>query len=488
MSSDERLALRAAEGDERAFAEIYRRYHQDLYRFCLTMVGNPHDAHDTLQNTMVKVLRSLPGEKRVIHLKPWLYRIARNESIETLRKRRESTELEGNLPGAVGVAEAAEARERLRTLLADLEQLPERQRAALVMRELSGLDFDQIGAAFGSSAAVARQTLYEARLGLRRLESGREMLCSEVTRALSDADGRVARRRDIRAHLRDCADCRAFRDGIAKRHEDLAGLAPLPLAASAGLLHGLLGEAGRTGAGAAGGSGVAGGVGKVATSAVVKSAATAAVVVVIGASVAGRGGLIDLPIVSKSDHAAVQSGTEPGSTDGGAGSATLERAASTDAHPAVGRSVAGDSLQGGRSSMGDDGESRGIGDRATPGGSPSSGQAGLSPPGGGYGRSASNRRGRPEQLPDAASHGQQAAQAHKPGHSTSPPGPGGSVGNRGSHSSGGGPTTAKPAPPDRAPPPTHATPPSQPPEEAHVESDGEAANRETDPAPPIRER
>ncbi len=486
MSSDERLAQRAAAGDSRAFAEIYGRYHQDLYRFCLTMVGNPHDAHDTLQNTMVKVLRSLPGEEREIHLKPWLYRIARNESIETLRKRRESTELEANEPSAVGVAEAAEARDRLRTLLADLEQLPERQRAALVMRELSGLDFDQIGAAFGTSPAVARQTLYEARLGLRQLESGREMLCSEVTRALSDADGRIARRRDIRAHLRDCADCRTFRDSIAKRHEDLAGLAPLPLAASAGLLHGLLGEAARTGAGVTSGSGVAGGVGKaVATSAAVKSAATVAAVVVIGASVAGRDGMIDLPIVSKSDHAAVQSWTGPHGTDGGAGSATLERAASTDAHSSVRRSVAGDSLQGGRSSKEGTGENRGTGEHAASGDS-SSAQAGLSPPGGGYGRSASNRRGRPEQLPDAASHGLQTAQAHEPNPSTSPAGHDGSVGSQGSPSSGGT-ATGKPAPPAKAPPAPHPTPPSQPPPEAPAESTGGGGNPEMGATPPGRE-
>jgi RNA polymerase sigma factor (sigma-70 family) len=487
MSSDERLARRGAAGDERAFAEIYERYHQGLYRFCLAMVGNPHDAQDTLQNTMVKVLRSLPGEKREIHLKPWLYRIARNESIETLRKRRDGSELEQHELAVGGVAETAEARERLRTLLADLEQLPERQRAALVMRELSGLDFEQIGAAFGTSAAVARQTLYEARLGLRRLEAGREMVCSEVTRALSDADGRVTRRRDIRAHLRDCANCRAFRDGIAKRHEDLAGLAPLPLAASTGLLHGLLSQAGGASTGAASSTGVAGGVGKAAaTSAVVKSAATVAAVAVIGASAAGRGGLIDLPIVSKSDHPALQSGTEPRGAHGGAESPRLERAAAIDA-PAAGRSVAGDSFRVGGPSVGGDGENRGAGGPAASGDSPSNSQDGLSPPGGGYGRSASTRRGRPEQLPDAASHGQQTAQAHKPNHSTSPPGHGGSVGSQGSPSSGGGTATAKPAPPAKAPPTAQPTPPSQPPAEAPVESGG-GINPETEAVPPGRER
>jgi RNA polymerase sigma factor (sigma-70 family) len=96
--SDERLTRRACGGDERAFAAIFRRYHQPLYRFCLAIVGNPEDAQDALQNTMVKVLRALPGEERTIELKPWLYRIAHNESIDLLRRRRETRELDTEQP------------------------------------------------------------------------------------------------------------------------------------------------------------------------------------------------------------------------------------------------------------------------------------------------------------------------------------------------------------------------------------------------------
>src|SRR5829696_2191861 len=94
MLSDERLVRRAVAGDERAFAAIFSRYHQSLYRFCLAIVGNPADAQDALQNTMVKVLRALPGEERQIELKPWLYRIAHNEAIDLLRRRRETRPLD----------------------------------------------------------------------------------------------------------------------------------------------------------------------------------------------------------------------------------------------------------------------------------------------------------------------------------------------------------------------------------------------------------
>jgi RNA polymerase sigma factor (sigma-70 family) len=413
MSSDERLALRAAQGDQRAFEEIYGRYHQDLYRFCLAMVGNPADAQDALQNTMIKILRGLPGEKRQIKLKPWLYRIARNEAVEILRRRRDSSELEPEQMPVAAVTETAETRERLRTLLADLEQLPERQRAALVMRELSGFDFDQIGTAFGSSAAVARQTLYEARLSLRQLDAGREMRCDEVMRELSGADGRVTRRREIQAHLRTCADCRAFQDDIAKRHEDLAALAPLPIAASAGLLKGVLGSSASAATGGGLGGAVGAGAGKaIATSALVKGAATVAVVAVVGASAADRSGLIDVPLPGRGDDPAAQQGSPDSGRAG-------------DAAVAAESLLQSPSSQGGRPSRGGGGAQTGD-DRtmatehtAAQQGSSRS-HAGMNPPGGGYGRSASQRHGRPSSLPEASAKGQQTAAAHKPDGAGSP--------------------------------------------------------------------
>src|SRR4051812_1185111 len=254
LLSDERLTRRAVGGDERAFGAIFNRYHQSLYRFCLAIVGNAEDAQDALQNTMIKVLRALPGEERQIELKPWLYRIARNEAIDLLRRRRETRQLdvEQIAPG-YGLAEDVATRERLRRLLVDLKELPERQREVLVMRELAGLEFEEIGTALDTSGAVARQTLYEARQSLRQMEEGREMSCATVTRALSDGDGRVTRRRDVRAHLRNCAHCQAFREEIKSRQHDLAALSPLPALAAAGMLQGLVG--GSQGAAAGGGVG-----------------------------------------------------------------------------------------------------------------------------------------------------------------------------------------------------------------------------------------
>ena len=453
MSSDERLAARAAKGEQRAFGQIYERYHQDIYRFCLAMVGNPQDAQDALQNTMVKVLRGLPGEEREIKLKPWLYRIARNEAVEILRRRRDSVELEPQQVPVAAVTDTAETRERLRTLLADLEQLPERQRAALVLRELSGLDFDQIGASFGTSAAVARQTLYEARLSLRQLETGREMRCDDVMRELSNADGRVTRRREIGAHLRSCPDCRAFRDEISRRHEDLAALAPLPVAASAGLLHSVLGAKAGAAAGAA------------ASSAVVKSAATVVVVAVVGVSAADRSGVVDLPLPggdggSPSRSAPSQQGGDAGPAAAVA-PATVPTTSNGESSSAQGVGEAKPAAHKG------DGEGMG-GDAATTPTTPSTSstfEAGENPPGGGYGRSASQRHGKPDGLPAAAAKGQGKAAANKAEHAASPPGqkPEDSDPPHAAHSSG--PPTSKPpppaegqAPPEREPPPKEAPP------------------------------
>ncbi len=75
-------------------------------------------------------------------------------------------------PGAPLVDDLS-SRERLRQLLSDLDELPERQRGALVMRELAGLDFAGIATALGTSPAVARQTLYKARLSLHQMDEGR---------------------------------------------------------------------------------------------------------------------------------------------------------------------------------------------------------------------------------------------------------------------------------------------------------------------------
>jgi RNA polymerase sigma factor (sigma-70 family) len=295
LLSDALITRRAAGGNQRAFASLFERYHQDLYRYCAALLGNAEDAQDAVQNTMLKVLRALPGEQRELKLKPWLYRIAHNEAIDMIRTRRHAEAIDAEaLAAASGPAEEAEARVRLQQLVSDIGELPPRQRGALVMREMSGLSYAQIGEALQTSSAAARQAIYEARLSLRQISEGREMPCDEVMRAISDHDGRVLRRRDIRAHLDRCEACTAFGGAISERRREFASLAPLPAAASAGILQGLLGGAGG-GGGAGSAAGAAAGKALVG-SAAVKSTAAVLAVSAIGVVAANQSGVIDLGI------------------------------------------------------------------------------------------------------------------------------------------------------------------------------------------------
>jgi RNA polymerase sigma factor (sigma-70 family) len=403
LLSDERLAARAAANDRGSFAEIYRRYGQDLYRFCFSIVGNPEDAGDALQNTMAKALRALPGEERQIRLRPWLYRVAHNESVELLRRRRETVEFADDLaaPGG-GPAETAAQRERLSQLLRDLAELPERQRSMLTMRELAGLELDQIGEAFETSPAVVRQTIYEARLSLRQLAEGREMSCEEVTRRLSDADGRVRRRRDIQAHLRACPDCHAFAQAIEERRHNLASLAPLPAFASAGILQAVLGG-GHAAGGTAAGTAVAAGTGKVAASSVLaKSVATVAVAATVGVSAADRGGLVDAGL--------------PGGGGDTASHRTAPEGTSDSARPV---SPAGAGAREGSRPHPDRASTRASGRGEATG----TGAAGPAVPGTGNGPPASSPRASEQGQRTAAEH---RGQPRSPGSSGHRPEPGGS--------------------------------------------------------------
>jgi RNA polymerase sigma factor (sigma-70 family) len=288
---DARLARLAAAGHDGAMAAIFERHHAPLHRYCHSIVGNTHDASDALQNTMMRALRSLPGETREIALRPWLYRIAHNESISLLRTRRADCGLDAaaSLSDAASTG-AAESRERLRSLTDDLRELSERQRGALLMRELAGLTFEEVAQALDMSAAGVKQCVYEARCSLQIMEEGRSMNCDAVRRTLSDGDRRVSRGRRLRGHLRDCAGCRDFAAATSRRPEQLAaGIPALPAGAAATMLQGLVGGAGAS----AGGGGIAAGLieaAKVTTG--FSLGANAAAVVAVSATLAGGAALV----------------------------------------------------------------------------------------------------------------------------------------------------------------------------------------------------
>ena len=236
-----RLRSRAGRRDA-DFAAVYERHHQALYRYCRSILHDDHDAQDALQNAMTNAFAALQNERREIELRPWLFRIAHNEAITLLRKRRGTSTLDDGTPASGELEDRVAEREELRLLRMDLETLPERQRAALVLRELNGLSHAEIGAVLDLSIAGVKQALFDARTALSDSRDGRALACAVVRRTLSDGDGRVLRRRTLRAHLRSCAPCRGFRAELSLRPQALRLLAPpLPIAGAAGLASSLLG-------------------------------------------------------------------------------------------------------------------------------------------------------------------------------------------------------------------------------------------------------
>jgi RNA polymerase sigma factor (sigma-70 family) len=251
LVTDDRLARLAAAGSREAFAAIYERHHQRLYRYCRSILHNGDDADDALQNTMLKALCALPGEQRQIALRPWLHRIAHNESLSLLRRRRPEQDISEALRVEGETSDGAVLlKERLRQLVADLQELPERQRGALLMREVSGLEYSEIATALAISPAAAKQCVYEARTSLHDYAGGREMGCEKVRHAISACDGRRLRNRKLRAHLRVCAGCRDFRAALSGREAELAALAPpIPATAAAALLESVLNGGAESGGG-----------------------------------------------------------------------------------------------------------------------------------------------------------------------------------------------------------------------------------------------
>jgi RNA polymerase sigma factor (sigma-70 family) len=447
LLGDRQLVRLAARGHMTAFDAIFRRYHQELFRSCRGILGDPDEAQDAVQNTMAAALQALPEERREIALRPWLHRIAHNEAVSIMRRRvvvaDPASEAE---PAGPGADSQAEARARLRQLVADLGGLPDRQRAALVMREASGLDYAEIGDSLDLSETRARQTVYEARVALRELAGGREMDCDEVRRALSERDGRVLRGRRLRAHLRACEGCRDFREGIKRRRSDLESLSPaFPTAAASGLLASILVKAKGAGTGAATASATAagvagvggGGVGAtIAASIAVKGAALVAAGA-FGAAAAGATGVVDTPWTPDPTRSGAAAETTSSGAEGLGGQAS-PTTADLDRPPGVGpdRSDTGDGAATPQAAPPDGGDV----DRAQPAGA-----------GGGQSAPADGAPADGAQPEDAGGHGGSPPQAGgphgAPAHPSPPEDPGG---HGGAPPQAGGPqgAPAHPSPPE----------------------------------------
>src|SRR4051812_46679825 len=265
--SDERLVATAKDGDERAFETLYERHAPAILRYCRSVLRSTQEAEDVKQEVFVLAISALRRGAEPDAFRPWLYRVAHNACMSHLRVRRPVLVADnGVLVGPAGAAAPVDThREELRQLLDDIGTLPEVQRRALLLREMDGFSYEQVGEVLGLPLSTVRASIFRARRTLQGLADARDADCEEIQSELTRlADRRGRRGRHITSHPPVCANCRGVRDGLRRRPSGLGGLTPPgPLRLLVALQGQLLrGAAAGGGAGAAlvtggGGAGVA---------------------------------------------------------------------------------------------------------------------------------------------------------------------------------------------------------------------------------------
>src|SRR5579875_3853305 len=183
LQSDERLITLLRRGNTAAFEVLVSRYESRLLSFCRHLLGSREDAEDVLQEVMTAAFHAILADEREINVRPWLYRIARNRSLNHLRKTQaigvDSMDHHLAEHGA-STADKVHERERFRLLVGDIQELPESQRTALVLREMDALSYEQIAEAMETTVSSVKSLLVRARLGLAESAEARQLTCEDV--------------------------------------------------------------------------------------------------------------------------------------------------------------------------------------------------------------------------------------------------------------------------------------------------------------------
>jgi RNA polymerase sigma factor (sigma-70 family) len=281
LAGDDRLVAQIRRGSDAAFEVAFERHSPGILAFCRHMLGSREEAEDAVQQTFASAYRDLQrGGDREIVLKPWLFTIARNRCLSVLRARHEVPQDHTEVATA-GLTEQVEQRAELRELLADIRELPDEQRAALLLAEVGGLAQADIASVLGCEAARVKALVYRARSGLIARRDARELPCEQVREQLSELRGGSLRRTELQLHLRECPGCREFRAEVKRQRQMLA--VALPVAPTLGLKSSVLGAVGIGGGAAAAGGGAAAGGVAVGSGAALAGVAKVAAVAVIAA-------------------------------------------------------------------------------------------------------------------------------------------------------------------------------------------------------------
>ena len=173
--SDPELARRAAEGDDAAFEQIYRRHFRRVYSLCLRMMGNPTGAEDLTQEVFTTLYRKIGSFRGESQFTTWLHRMTVNQVLMHFRKSSTKNELttdEGETP--IQIVQGTENASRMPivdriALERAIEQLSPGYRSVFILHDVEGHEHEEIGRMLGISAGTSKSQLHKARLKLRGL-------------------------------------------------------------------------------------------------------------------------------------------------------------------------------------------------------------------------------------------------------------------------------------------------------------------------------
>lgn len=223
---DGELVRRVRRGDDRAFEQLYHRYHRRITAYIHGMVNDHARAEDVAQDVFVSALRRMRDTNRPIAFKPWIYEIAKNACIDQFRRSRRAEEVSYDADEGMGAADYGrlvssdavpetelESKQSLDHLRGAFGGLSETHHEILVMRELEGLSYREIGERLGMSRPSVESTLFRAR---RRLTEEYEELvsgarCQRIQSIIAGAAGATPGARDQRRlarHVSHCQPCR----------------------------------------------------------------------------------------------------------------------------------------------------------------------------------------------------------------------------------------------------------------------------------------
>jgi RNA polymerase sigma factor (sigma-70 family) len=294
LQSDERLVALVRRGNHHAFEALVARYQARLLAFCRHMLSSKEDAEDVLQEVFAAAFNAILADEREINVRPWLYRIARNRSLNHLRRTQavgvDSMDIHLSEHGQT-TADKVHRREDFRLLIADVQELPETQRTALLLREIDALSYEQIAEAMETTVPSVKSLLVRARVSLAEAAEARLLSCEEVRLELGEvAEGLTRTSAPVRRHLRTCERCATFRKQLKETNKALAALFPVgPLLLLKKTLLAHLGTSAAASGGGAAASGATAAAGAAAAQAGLSTVATKAVAGLAAAAIVTAG-------------------------------------------------------------------------------------------------------------------------------------------------------------------------------------------------------